>query len=194
MPTCGSISEDILINCAAPLVGGNKDRLVLMNQSDIEGLVRNVTNTQIIEGINLVASPAARAYQYEGKNNSIDSKTDLVKTRYSTNYDHQVIFRIFGDGPTIKQQVESLVTGKIVAILEKNYRGEDGEASFEIRGLDVGLEVTALTKDDSDAETQGAYVITLSSPEAFKEPHLPATLFLTDYATTRALVDALLVA
>jgi hypothetical protein len=58
-------------------------------------------------------------------------------------------------------------------------------------GMDSGLEVLEMISDKSDADTQGAYVVTLSTNEKFKEGHLPATVFLTDFETTRDLVEAL---
>lgn len=192
MSNCGKLTAGIDLNCLVPLVGGNDDRLVLINKSDIVSIGRNTVNPQIVESITLVASPAAKAYAFQGKNNSIDSKTDLVKTRYADNYNHEVVFRVFEDGPDVKLQIEALPKGRFIAILQKNYRGTADKAAFEVRGLDIGLECTVLTKDDSDADTQGAYVITLSSPDTFKEPHLPANLYITSYAASKAVVDGLL--
>lgn len=189
MASCAKISNDILLNCSAPLVAGNKDILKLINKDDIIGYTRNVANPQIIESITL--STGAKAYSFEGKNSSIDSKSDLIKGKYSENYNHQVIFRVFEDSPLVKIQLEALAKGKFVAILEKNYRGSLSNSSFEVRGADVGLICTVLTQDSTDADTTGAYVITLANQDGFPEPHLPSTLFVTDYATTKAAYIAL---
>ena len=191
MSSCAKITAGIALNCDKPLVAGNKDLLTLINMDDVVGITRNVTNPQIIEGITLVSSPAAKAYQFEGKNSSIDTKSDLIKGKYSENYGHQVLFRVFEDGPDVKLQIEKLGKGKFIAIYEKNYRGTADKAAFEIRGLDVGLVATVITQDSTDADTTGAYIITLASQEGFPEPHLPATFFLTDYATTKAAYLAL---
>jgi hypothetical protein len=189
---CGKISESILIDCANPLVGGVKDRLVLFNFEDQSVITRDGTNPQLITGISLTTSPVAKAYQFEGKNHSNDVKSTLVKGKYSENYDHEVIFRIFGNSAAIKKQIEAMAKGKFVAIIENNFKGNGGDAAFEIFGLDVGLDLMAMEANKSDQDTQGAYVLTLRTPDTFKEPHLPASLFLTDYATTKAIVDALL--
>lgn len=191
MSSCAKITAGIALNCDKPLVAGNKDLITLINLDDIVGYQRNTTNPQIIEGITLVGSPAAKGYKFEGKNSSIDSKSDLIKAKYSENYNHQVIFRVFEDGPDVKLQLEKLAKGKFVAVIEKNYRGALDKAAFEIRGTDVGLVCTVLTQDSTDADTTGAYVITLASQDGFPEPHLPATFFLTDYATTKAAYTAL---
>jgi hypothetical protein len=78
-----------------------------------------------------------------------------------------------------------------IVVIENNFRGETGNAAFEIYGLDVGLELVEMETNKSDAETQGAYVLTLRTPELYKEPHLPATFYVTSYAATKALFNAL---
>ena len=85
-----------------------------------------------------------------------------------------------------------MVDGLVIAILQNKFRGENGDTEFEIYGLDTGLEVQELTRIQQDADTQGAYNIVLRSSEQSKEAHLPATLFLTDRAITKAIVDGLL--
>lgn len=188
---CGKLDGDILLNCDYPLIGGNKDILKLINQEDLDSVTRNSTNTQIIEAINLVSSPQAVAYEIEGKNNSNDIRAALVKARYSEGYDHEIIFRVFTNGPDVKKKLEAMAKGTFIAVIENNFRGSTGNAAYEIYGLDVGLELLELETNKSDAETQGAYVITLRTPELFKEPHLPATFFLTSYSATKTLFDAL---
>jgi len=190
---CGKITKGISIDCDNPIVGGVKDRLILINQDDLSGLGVNVTNSEIIEAITLASgSPAAKAYSFEGKNSSIDVTATFVKAKYSEGYTHQSVFRVFGNSSDIKKTIEALGKGKYYAIIENNYKGNAGDASFEFLGKSIGLEMTAMESNKSDAETQGAYVVTLATPADFKEPHLPATVFITDYATTKIMVNALL--
>jgi hypothetical protein len=191
MSNCGRITENILLNCDIPLVGGIKDIMKLINFSDIQGYTRNILNTQIIEGITLITSPQAQAYTVEGKNNSNDVKSTLVKKKYSEGYDHDLLYRVFTNGPDIKKQLEAKAKGRFVAVIENNFKGVNGEAAYEILGLELGLELVEMVSDKSDSETQGAYVLTMRTPELYKEPHLPATFFLTDYSTTKALFNAL---
>lgn len=190
---CGRLTDDLLNNCDYPLVGGVKDRLILINQDDVDSYTENVSNPQIITDITLNASPAVRAYEIEGINSSNDKLVALVKGAYSTTWNHQITVRIFSTGADVKKQIENMTKGKLIALVEHNYRGENGDAAFEILGRVQGLEVLECTQDMSDTETQGAWVLRLSSPEKFKEPNTPATFFDTNYATTKAKVDALLV-
>lgn len=193
MSNCGKWAVSVLRNCNTPLVGGVKDRLILINQDDIETLVRNIDNPQIIEGITLNTSPAATAFVVEGINGSNDLRSSIVKQTYSTMFSHECIFRVFDNSPDIKKSIESLARGgKVLALVENNFRGTGDINSFEIYGTDVGLELPEGESNKADQDTQGAWVLTLRSPERNPEPHLPATLFLTDYATTKGIVNSLL--
>jgi len=82
----------------------------------------------------------------------------------------------------------------VVAIVENNFKGTDGEVPFEIYGLRSGLQMRALERVLNDQETFGAYNCTLGTSDIDKEPYLPATLFDTSYATTKAIITALFTA
>ena len=84
-----------------------------------------------------------------------------------------------------------MALGKVVAVVENLDKTD--EATFEVYGVDVGLEVMTLTRIAADLETGGSFSLNLMTPDdAGKEPKLPATWFITDYATTKAAVEALL--
>lgn len=163
-----------------------------MNFDDVIDYDVNNSNSQIIEGVNLVTSPAARGYVFEGYTNSIEPTTTLVKGAYRSLWNHQILFRVFANTPEAKEQIEAIKNGSFVAILENNYRGVNGNAAFELYGKVQGLELTVTEAIKNDAESQGAYVLTLSTPENTKEPNLPATVFITNYAATKALVESLI--
>lgn len=192
--SCGRISDDILNDCTLPIVGGTKARLILINAEDVNesSYTYNMTNEEIITAITLDSSPAVRAYQFEGIKNSNEASISLVPTPYSAYVNHQILFRIFKNVPDAKKQINQMIKGRFIAIVENNYTGESGNGSFELYGKIQGLEISELTRSSADADTQGAYVITLSSPADQKEPALPASIFDTDYATTKAMVDSLL--
>lgn len=192
MPNCGNITDDIFNNCDETLIGGVRDKLVLFNLGDLLPYTKNVSNAQIIEAINLITSPSARGYVFEGQNNSNDISTQLTKGAYSVGYTHKIVFRIFGNNAEIKQQLESLAKGKTVAVVQNNFQGSEGESAFELFGADAGLEVLEMTSDKSDADTQGAYVVTLSTNAKFKEGHLPATVFINSFEDTNDMINALL--
>ena len=191
MPTvsCPGINADVFLDCTKPISAGVKDMLYLVNFADIATITEDLANPNLIESFTL--SPGAFLYRFEGKNNSIDPKSSLVKARYSNTFQHECMFKVFDNASDIKTQLEYMTNVKIVAIVENNYKGSTGEVPFEIYGLRSGLTINVLERIVNDQETQGAYNITLSSSEQIKEPYLPATLFDTDYATTKAFLESL---
>lgn len=190
--TCGLISQDVLNSCTDVLVGGVNDRLILYNKSQIASYDLNVSNEQIIEGINMVSSPQATGYVFEGRNYSVNDSTKLKNGKFQAGYEHTTVFRIFGNTPDIKAQIEAMNNGLIVAVVQNNHTGVNGNAAFELKGKDIGLKVTDLSQDKSDADSQGAWVVTLATPADYREPHLAATVFDTNFATTKAMIDATL--
>lgn len=191
MSVCAAISANMLIDCLNPLIGGVKDRLILLNRLDVASLTRNSTNQQILEAVTKASGKVG--YLYEGQKSSIDVKTALVAKKYSVGFSHDITFRVFSNDANTKKQIEALARGEVVAFLENNFRGVAGNSSFEMYGWGIGLVVSALESNKSDADTQGAYVITLTAPPDKMEPHLPETLFITDYATSLAVFNGLLV-
>ena len=104
MSLCGELSANVLIDCDNPLVGGANDRLILINKADWDDatITRNGSNNQLIENIAFVSGGVV-AYQFEGKNNSVEPRAALVKQRYAEVYDHEVIFKIFGNSADIQR-------------------------------------------------------------------------------------------
>ena len=194
MSNCGQISANVLIDCDNPMIGGANDRLVILNKDDWDAatITRDGANNQLITDI--VLATGADAYNFEGKNHSVEPSQTLVKQRYAEVYDHQVDFKVFGANAAVKAQLENLVKGNFVAIIQNNYKGASGSACFEVYGEEVGMEIQELARIISDAETQGAFSIVMKTPEEVKEGHLPATLFDTSFAATKAVVDALIAA
>lgn len=188
---CGAISAAILKDCTNPLVGGVNTTIYLANRDDIESYTRNGGNPQIIEAITMKTDKLF--YKYEGQNGSAEPEQHMLKQKYARVYDHLIKFKVFNATPTTKQQLEKMAVGSIVAIVENNWRnGTTGNGAFEIYGIEAGLEVENLDRVLADADTQGAFDLTLKSPETAKEAHLPATLFVTSYAASLAVVEGLL--
>jgi hypothetical protein len=188
MPICGKITSNLLYSCDTPSIGGVEANLYLFNRDEVAGYVRNGTNPQIIEGITMATGKLG--FKFEGFNTSVKPKVDLVKKEFSTRYDHVVSFLIFARGSNAKKQIEGLANGKYIAVIENVQK--TGDSAFEVLGTDIGLELRTLTGDANDQNNEGAYALELGSPENFKEPHMPATLFKTDYATTKSTLNALI--
>lgn len=190
---CGAITASILRDCETPIVGGNNTTLYLVNKDDISSVTRDGSNTNLITAIALKYGKTF--FKYEGskaQSNSLEPEQHYTRKKYSIGFDHVLNVKIFSATSDTKAELEQLANGLVVAIVENNYRGDDGDGAFEIYGLSQGLEVSALDRVLADADTQGAFSIVLKTPEDNKEPHLPATFFDTDYDTTKAALEDLL--
>lgn len=195
MSACTGITASILINCDQPLVVGTKDILYLINRDDIDNIMFDSTLdsgiNELALSLNLISS--RYIYKIEGRNNSNEPSAVLRKGRYFDTYEHKISFKVFGNGPEIKSQLESMIqAGNLVAIIENNYRGTGDVSAFEIYGYNAGLEVIECSRVINDNDTQGAYSIILKTPEQQGEPHLPYSLLAGDYTATKEMLNNLL--
>ena len=190
-PVCAALAGELEPDCDYPIQGGVDDLLYLINKSDIASVTRNGTDTQIIEDIILISG--AVAYRIQGQNNSNNTKTEMVKLTFTNVYQHFVDFVGFDLSPTGFQRYEELANAQLVAVVVNNYRGENGNASIKIYGLDAGLRSVSIAQDMSSADTQGAVQISLGTKAPNYEPHMVAHLFDTNYATSLAIIEGLAV-
>lgn len=192
-PTCDALTADILYDCANPPVGGVNDRLILLNFSDLQNatITYDGTNPLIVE--NIVLASGIQGYVFEGLNNSNEPRVAMVKGRYVNGYDHEVRFKCFENSPVAKAQLTKLDGAQVVAIVQNNRKGSSGNSAFEIYGLQTGLRLQELERILADAETQGAYNLLIRNDEVSRPSSLPHTLWDTDFATTLAIVESLIV-
>lgn len=189
---CGGITVGADYDCESPVVSGVNQRLLLGNLDDILAVTYNTTNPSIIEGIAMKSTKAMFAFQ--GIRQSLTPSYELVPGTVSVGYNHIVNFLGFEISQAAKDNFEKMAFGKLFGIVENRNAPGNADSIFETYGLGVGLEANAMTRAASDQESGGAFAITLQTPEAEgKEPKMPQSFFKTDYATTLALVDALLV-
>ena len=189
---CGGISAGADYDCDSPVVPGVNQRLILGNLDDVESVTYNGTNPSIIEAITMKSNKAG--FPFQGIRQSLTPSYELVPGTVSVGYNHIVNFLGFEINQAAKDNFEKMAFGKLFAIVENRNAPGNGDSIFEVYGMGVGLEANSMTRAASDQENGGAFAITLQTPEAEgKEPKMPQSWFKTDYATTLALVDAILV-
>lgn len=184
---CGTLTLDQLKNCDFPLQAGTRDKAKILNLADIATITRNAT-TKAIEAF--TNTTPGSAVVIDGQRNSIAPKYTKVQQGVFSMYDHEVSMMGFDISPEVKDDLEQGADGQYVVVVENFFKGQDGNAAFEIYGLDNGLELTDLERDVNNQDTQGAFSMRFYS-DVNKEPRMPATLWDTDYATTKAIFDAL---
>lgn len=186
---CGQITAGINVNCDEPIVSGVNDTIYLFNKTEVDSLTYGATK-ETVQGINLQTS--ATGFVFEGKNDSVDPKTELEKARFSTNHNHEVVFRVFDNSVAVKTQLNKMVNGKFLVAISNNHVNSTGDSAFEIYGEISGLEVAELDRLPSDVESEASWRVVLRTPERSKEPRLPASFFETDYTTSKNNLEGLL--
>jgi len=190
---CGGITIGADYDCLQPLVPGVKQRLILFNLDDLDVVAYSaVPPTSLIELISLVSTK--QGFAYEGIKRSLNPQYAFIPQTVSVGYDHQVDFLVFDVSQEQKDNLEAMGLGKVVAVVENNNSPGNANSVFEVYGLGVGLEIITMTRIPGDLETTGAFAISLkTSDNEGKEPKMPQSWFDTDYATTKAAVETLLV-
>lgn len=181
------ISANIADDCTTPAVGGAENTITLINLVDYQNstITRSATNPMVIEGIVLPTTKVA--YTLEFVPDTIQAT--VKKTAYGT-YDHAVTGMLNVSNNAIKQTLNDMDGGRYVAIVQ--LRNPSAEIKYQIFGESSGL---ALPSWDQDLNANnGCVSFTLATSEASKEPKASLSLFKTDLVTTKAIVDALLVA
>ena len=193
---CGGITLGASYDCDDPIAAGVDQRLILIDKEvfDLATITFDGTITTLITNIVLTGTGNA-AFSFQGIRRSLNPSSAFVPATVSVGYDHQVDFQVFEIGQLQKDNLEKLGLAKVVAIIQNVNAPGNGDAVFEVFGKDAGLELQAgPMRLNSDNETSGSYTLSLkTSDDSGKEPKLPTSFFYTDFATTIAKVDLLLV-
>lgn len=188
MAACDGITIGSTFDCADPVTPGVDTRLLLGNKKDISATTYTDT---IITDITMKTTKAM--FAFEGIRQSLNPQYQFIPQTVSVGYDHQVDFIVFDISQLQKDNIEAMGLNKLTAVIENKNTAGNGDNFFEVYGLDVGMEVLTAGRIPMDLETQGAFSLSLkTSDNEGKEPKMPQTWFVTDYATTLALVTALL--
>lgn len=188
---CGAITRGSTVeDCDDLPLGGTRPRVLLANLDDI------VSYTEDGDGqITAVTfSPGAGFYDFGMFRNDAKASTEVIKPDVGIpKFKHLVGLSIYDISQVQKNNIENLVKGRTVAVIEN--RGKDAN-SFELFGKDMGLAVVPGSIRNAH-ENGGVYVISLATAddEGELEPQIAQTLFVSpDYAATLAYVDSLVIA
>lgn len=186
-PCLGFLADNIASNCDNPRIQGYEQLGVIVNYSDIDwaAVTYAAGNKRIVQTLPLLSGVKPYVV-YNNKTNPLpfDGTTSVLNAD-NGRYDKTVQFYYEGIGGAASMNVvEPLKSGQYVMILpRKDHRGD---GSFQLIGFETGLVATAQEQN----EEQGYWLITMTCTE----PSAEVTLFVTDYATTKAAYDALVAA
>lgn len=174
--------------CGKPAIAGTTARVILLSYSDVDKSKSVVTDNVISS---LILKAGATGYEVDSLPNATVGSDTINAGTYLKTHQHNVVVRIFKKSEAAKKFVNGLTNARVIAVVENNDTGENGDTKYEVYGWDSGLELTEITV--TTEMTDGvAYQVTLANGTIAQEGSLPMSLFNTDEATTDLMVDGLL--
>lgn len=174
--------------CGKPAIAGTTARVILISYSDVDKSKSVVTDNVISS---LLLKAGATGYEVDSLPNATVGSDTINAGTYLKTHQHNVVVRIFKKSEAAKKFVNGLTNARVIAIVENNDTGDNGDTKYEVYGWDSGLELTEITV--TTEMTDGvAYQVTLANGTIAQEGSLPMSLFNTDEKTTDLMVDGLL--
>lgn len=174
--------------CSKPVIAGTTARVILLSYSEVDKSKSVVTDNVISS---LILKAGATGYEVDSLPNATVGSDTINAGTYLKTHQHNVVVRIFKKSEAAKKFVNGLTNARVIAIVENNDTGDNGDTKYEVYGWDSGLELTEITV--TTEMTDGvAYQVTLANGTIAQEGSLPMSLFNTDEATTDLMVDGLL--
>lgn len=174
--------------CGKPAIAGTAARVILLNYSDVDKSKSDIADNVISS---LILKTDATGYEVDSLPNAIVGSDTINAGTYLKTHQHNVVVRIFKKSEAAKKFVNGLANARVIAIVENNDTGDNGDTKYEVYGWDSGLELTEITVTTEMADGV-AYQVTLASGTIAQEGSLPMSLFDTDEATTDLMVNGLL--
>lgn len=174
--------------CGKPAIAGTTARVILLSYSDVDKSKSVVTDNVISS---LILKAGVTGYEVDSLPNATVGSDTINAGTYLKTHQHNVVVRIFKKSEAAKKFVNGLTNARVIAIVENNDIGDNGDTKYEVYGWDSGLELTEITV--TTEMTDGvAYQVTLANGTIAQEGSLPMSLFNTDEKTTDLMVDGLL--
>ena len=192
MANCDSvISRDIQANCDNSLIGELENVAYIINRDDID-FDSCVYGTNQFTLTDIVLKAGKTAYLVHQLGDSFSGAgTEMEKKRFKNTWATTFPFIIFDNDPETKENVEGIANGRFVVIWENKYKNTAGTSTFEVVGFKLGLRCETFVSLKYDPDTLGGWVGTLKE---LAGPSTPITVFKTDEAVTRAMIEALVTA
>lgn len=174
--------------CGKPAIAGTAARVILISYSDVDK-PKSVVFDNVISS--LILKTGATGYEVDSLPNATVGSDTINAGTYLKTHQHNVVVRIFKKSEAAKKFVNGLTNSRVIAIVENNDPGDNGDTKYEVYGWDSGLELTEITVTTEMADGV-AYQVTLANGTIAQEGSLPMSLFNTDEATTDLMVEGLL--
>lgn len=170
--SCGAITRGSTVDeCDELPEAGTRARLILINYSDITRIY--VNSQEKIVSIGLKSGKVG--YEFQGFRNDIKKSEEVIRRETSkTRFTHALGFVVYETTQQQKKNLENLVKGRFVAIVENKGKYDD---SIEVLGKEVGLGIVD-GQIRNLHENGGAFILNLATPDngVEYERKLPQTL------------------
>ena len=189
-PSCAGLISGGIYDCDNPLVPGIRKRVIIGSITKIASKLFDPSNPMILT--DLVMADGEQMFQFDGAKNSIVPQIELREGTLSNTFAHMLALSIFEVDSDAKLNIQGMAHDQLFAIIENANDTSLGDSIFEVYGLG-GMEVNELTRNPTDQDTSGAYVLNMQTPEAYGgETRLPISLDAGGYQATLDLIDVLL--
>ena len=183
---CAKIAKDITRNCDDKPVAGIEQRLILINCDDLpsSGITfsSDYPNSLITA---LALNSNTTGYEVQGIKQIMNFTNSLEKNDDGEDgVTHTIAgIRFYDPSEEAREEINKFIGGaRVFAVLETKWKGVDNKYAFKFFGLKFGLELSELT--EASKENDGTVVMSLKTPNGFKEPYLPHIYRDTDYETS----------
>ena len=191
---CEGIFQGQLVDCDNPLAVGLEQRIFSANKVDVLSVDYSVAvgEENVVELITM--KPDKAFFEIQGFNETIKAQNSLIKNALSNTYMHQVDASIFEvDNSSLLNLQKMAYQPQIVIVFGVN-DSSLGNGVFRLYGAQAGLDLTTDEQIHGDAETGGAQVIQLQTPDSGRaETQKPPVIWTVNYETTLAMIEALLI-
>ena len=192
MPTCiTKLTSGFTADCDNLPIAGLEADVTVLNFEDIDRTLTtlNADKTLITA---LTMNTGTNGYKWEGfKQSNVAGFETVERDNLPDGFKHRlsgVIYKLSADA---RKELNALARGaRLVIIVERKFKGgATQDCAFEVYGYDSGMELAEGTMVTN--ENAGTVQLTVETPDGEEEPNVPYLFFDTDYATTKAAVDAL---
>ncbi len=190
---CEGIFQGGLVDCENPLAVGLEQRLLIANKEDILTVEYSAVAGEENVVTNIIMKAGKTFFEFQGVNETIKAQNSLVRNSLSNTYQHQVDFSVFEVDNSSLLNLQQMAYKPQVAIVFGVNDSTLGNGVFRLYGNQAGLDLVTDEQIHGDAETGGAQVCQLNTPDSGRaETQKPPVIWLTDYATTLAMIESLL--
>jgi hypothetical protein len=182
------IIKNIISTCETTVANGMEATVYLLNRKEISQVSYDNVNPLTVTDLTLASG--ATAYTLVGTKKGLNFGSErVIADDAPDSFTHKLTFQGYEIDSASVYNMDNL--GDLVAIVERKEKNVamSGDGTFVILGLESGLYPTS----DTYMLNDGPRKIELANLAGESEKTSPLILLDTDYATTKALVESLVV-